>query len=197
MSTKQLWIAIAVLVIIAAGIYMLVTRRGGETDSQMSGPTSLQALMALGVPQHCEFTDGTGDTQTTGMVYVAGGKTRGDFDTTVNGQVMHAHTIMKDGFVYSWVDEQGMGMKMAIPQGEVQPGGDNTQFDTQKEMDYDCSAWVPDDSVFETPANITFNEITVPSAAGGTMPAGGAAGTCEQACSSVPEAYRAQCLAAC
>jgi hypothetical protein len=212
MKTKQLMLTVLGLVIVGGGVYFVMMNGASKTEDvkQMSGPTSLQALMALGIPQKCDFTDVSGETQTSGTVYVAGGKARGDFTATSNGQTFNAHSITESETMYSWVDEQGMGVKMAVNKDStvVAPATNSKQFDDRKELDYHCTVWVPDASKFEVPTNITFTTVNsagsiTPGTSGtgtGSVPpasaTGGAKANACTACDSVPEAYRAQCKAA-
>lgn len=203
MNTKNIILIVLGLLIVGGGTYFFMYKGGASssTPEQVSGPTSLTALMALGVPQKCDFADtSNAQAQTSGTVYVSGGKSRGDFTSTAGGQTFHAHSIVANDTMYSWVDENGIGVKIAINKDQPKPASDGKQFDASKMMDYHCSAWIPDPSKFDVPTNIKFMEMTapaMPSAGGGASAGAGASGNVPtnacSACDSVPEAYRAQC----
>lgn len=205
MNTKNIILIVLVLLIVGIGIYFFMNKSGTSAMPETaSGPTSLTALMALGIPQKCDFSDTTNpEAQTSGTVYVSGGKSRGDFTSTAGGQTFHAHSIVESDTMYSWVEENGMGVKIAINKDQQKPTGDSKQFDAGKAMDYHCSAWVPDSSKFDVPTNIKFMEMAAPSmpsagsgASAGASASGGAKTNACSACDSVPEAYRAQCKVA-
>ncbi len=122
--------------------------------AQTSGPTSLKDLIAANIPQKCTFPEGT--------VYISGGKFRGDF-------VPNSHMISDSKTSYIWTDDQKQGFKMTVDadaKTEAQTEAAKEAVDVNAKLDYKCGAWLPDASMFNTPAGIEFTDfsnLTIPS----------------------------------
>jgi hypothetical protein len=206
MNPKTTLLVLLALIVIGAGAFALTRTAqapgGSDTAAVQGGSTTLKALLAAGIPQKCDFTDSTDGTETSGTVYVSGGKARSDVKATASGQTFTMHTLVEGDTMHSWIDETKMGMKMMNTSADTQSS--NQSFDASKTLEYRCGAWVPDSSKFTLPTDITFTTFTPPTSVGGGAGVSGSAGAAVQgsagapanacsACDSVPEAYRAQC----
>ncbi len=211
---RTVLIAIIILVLLVGGgaFYRMANRSkptpvnqvGTQTEvspstgaSGVSAQQSMKDLLASGQSQQCTFSDETGNT---GTVYVANSKMRGDFNSTVDGKTTASHMIVDQPTAYVWMDGQTDGFKMSLD-AVKQPQGSTQSVDIDKKVDYTCTSWSTDASIFTLPAGIEFRDMgafTVPSGTMQTsgMPATG--GTAEQcaACNSLPAASQAQCKAA-
>ena len=92
-----------------------------------------------------------------GTIYSAGGKTRLDFQSTVNGQTTTVHTLRSGTTAYTWVDGQSVGTKTTITASSSivpQPTGGVISDDSQ--VSSECHPWSPVASQLVVPAGITF-----------------------------------------
>jgi hypothetical protein len=116
---------------------------------------SLRELAAQG-SRKCTFSDGQGQ----GTVYANTGKMRVDVNTTVNGASVSSHGIMDGTTYYGWVDGQPSGFKMSLEGMNSTPNSSRQTVDFDKELNYDCSDWSVDASVFTLPAKIQFTDFS-------------------------------------
>lgn len=128
--------------------------QGTQTQQQ-----SLKEIMAANKPVKCEFSSVEADgSSVKGTSYVANGKVRGDFSTTVNGTTMNGHTLIDNNVMYTWVEGQKEGFKLAI--NTTGTSSSNQAVDLDAKADYDCSSWNPDSASFTLPTNITFTDMS-------------------------------------
>lgn len=165
---------IVILVIVALAVlayFFLVAKRpavapainpSGNTEEESSSPTSLKDLLSKGIAQSCTFkSEGS-----TGTIYMSGGKVRGDFDATVEGQTMKSHMILESNTSYIWSDGSKTGIKMSFDPDATTPsattGTQSGGFDASTQMNYKCGAWIPDASFFTLPAGVSFTSFDAP-----------------------------------
>ena len=224
---KTILYAVGGIVVVGAGAYFLMNKPagpatpGGDTNTPTPGASmSMKELLGLGGAQRCTFTNTVENSESSGVVYVAGGKMRGDFTSLAAGQTVQSHMIVDGETSYVWSDAMPQGMKMSFANMESQAGTNSDKsVDVNKEVNYSCGAWTVDAGVFALPAGVEFSDlgallppggmpklpggsgtvdpstITVPTGgAGGAMPGGAA--QCA-VCNQVPAGdERMQCLAA-
>ena len=140
---------------------------------------TIKSLLTSAVPQSCTFTTEK-QASTSGTVYISGGKMRGNFTTTSQGQSMNGHIIIDSGYSYIWTDLLTRGMKVAVTEGSASAGTSNQSMDVNQPVSYTCKPWTPDATMFTLPTNITFTTVTVPGAAKTT--GAGTTGTAPTAC---------------
>lgn len=163
---------------------------------QTSDQKSLKDLMGM-QNQECSFIDAQSKSE--GKIYVGSGKFRGDFSSDVNGQVMQSHMISDGKDFYIWTNDQKQGLKMTIQNLEQpQTSADNNNIDINKKLDYKCSSWVVDSSVFTLPKDIKFMELPVmkiPTSATTSGTNGGGSMKTQQcaACESLSGDAKAEC----
>lgn len=165
-------------------------------DSTATGPKSLKDLLAAGVPQKCTFKDLSNSVDMQGTSYISGGKVRGDFSTTVEGKTTSGHSIFDGKTSYVWMDGTSTGFKMEIdPSLTTAPESNNQQgLDLNKSIDYSCSPWLTDQSLFNPPEDVTFTSFSVPTTSAGG-PTGGNSSLCAS-CNSLTGEQKTQCLTA-
>lgn len=162
------------------------------TAAQAQG--TLKSLLTSGVAQTCTFTNQKQAT-TNGTIFVAGGKMRGDFTSTNQGQTVSGHIILNAGYSYVWTDMTKQGMKIALTEQQASGSANSQSMDVNQTVSYSCKPWAPDASKFTLPADITFTTFTMPgAAAGGTVTSPGITATSEcGACDSLPAAAQTAC----
>jgi len=124
--------------------------------------TSLKNLMATMVNQKCTFLDNESNSK--GTIYLANGKVRGDFSTQQEGKTMSSHMISDSEYAYIWMDDLQTGLKVSMDSMEEvnDTGFKNSPktVDIDQEVDYSCSSWAPDNSVFVVPTDRTFTDMS-------------------------------------
>lgn len=181
--------------VVIAGGYVIFNKMGGVSTEQESAmvaatstPSTLRELAASQAPQKCTFTS-TNNTQ--GTVYVAQGRVRSDFTSTVAGNAITGHALVMDNMSYAWMDGQSQGFKNSFEATTTAEGSQGVNPDER--VSYSCEPWAADSSLFSVPTGIDFMSITDIQAKAG---AGAMGASCSQ-CNQIPDAgAKAQCLAA-
>lgn len=201
--------AIVLLLLVGGGAYMMMNKNSTTTPSPIdTSPTttsetpstsmkSLKDLLTSGVAQKCTFSDNTQTGNMDGTTYITTGKMRGDFNSTVSGKTTGTHMIVDGKTSYMWVDGQTTGFKMSFDPQSVDTKAPSEQaIDMNKTLDYNCSPWAVDNSLFTTPTGVKFTDfstLTVPSVAQTTP--GQQNNNCS-ACNSLSGDAKTQCLTA-
>lgn len=167
--TTAVWILIAAAALaVAGGVYYYANPMAPGTSDvvvdsgeEVSGAMTAEELLASGRNLSCTYTFQSGNAESSGVVFVANGKMRGDFETVSDGQTWKSHAIIRDNTSHIWVDGMAEGFKSAFS-GAVTTGGGNAAPDINSKLDYDCAAWMPDESKFTLPAGVTFREVSIP-----------------------------------
>lgn len=180
MKVKVIVIVVLLLALLGGGYFMM---KGKSVDSS---PKSFKDLLALGLSQKCSFDGGT--------VYVANGKSRGDFSP-------NSHMIVDGTTSYIWTDGEKTGFKTTFDLNAQTsanmptPAGTSISrsFDYDKEANYNCETWISDNSVFELPKEVTFQDFSalIPTPNSGS----GSSSQCSY-CDSLTGDNKTQCLAA-
>ncbi len=173
MNNKILLAAGAIiLVIVLGGAAFIMSKNSSKAPvstqvtqnekpaSNQKSLKSLKDLIASGQAQKCTFKDKSASVNVEGTTYVAGGKMRGDFNSMVGEKNIMMHMIASDKTSYTWMDGQTTGYKMVFdPADMAAPTGSQQSVDINKVIDYNCSNWSVDSSVFTPPANVKFSEL--------------------------------------
>jgi hypothetical protein len=181
---KKIIIAVVLLLLLGAGgYYFMKSGKDGSSSpaSESSSKTqSIKELIAENIPQKCTFktTDETSGTSE-GTTYVSGGKVRGDFSVTQEGKTTINHMISDGQVSYIWQDGEKNGFKMTLSAEDAAEIKSDTSTsataatgaDLDQKVDYNCSAWIPDNSMFDPPKDVTFTDFSdmlKPQGSGGT-----------------------------
>ena len=160
-------------------------------------PKTLRELLSVDQSQVCTFSQLADEFTTTGMVYVADGQMRTDFEAEVASTTQNGHVIVKSGQVYVWLEDDTKGMTMALDLStttESNLRSSPVNLDDEN-VTYSCEDWSTDSAVFELPGNIEFTDLSA--LMGASTPAGASlSGNAEQcaACAKLPEPQQDQCL---
>lgn len=169
---KQVVIGVVILLLLIGGVaYFMRSRPPAnftpapgitaqtQTETPITTPTpskkSLKDLLDMGQSQQCTFTTAVGNS---GVVYISGGKSRGDFTSVANEQTIKSHMISDGQYTYVWMDGQAQGFKSAVntsttPQPSTAASG---SIDVNQSYNYDCTSWTVDTSLFTPPAAVEF-----------------------------------------
>lgn len=202
MNTKMIVGIVGVIILIGGIAYFAMGKGGTESadtsSAQQATPSSMKELMASGVSQRCTFNDAPAGSATQGTVYIGGGKVRTDFTSQSSSGSVSGHMIADGTTIYTWMDNMSTGFKMSMSATQSSSSGSSQQgIDVNKKVDYNCSPWSVDASLFVVPTSITFSDMSamMQGSAGAGASAGGNAAQC-QACASLSGSAQAQCKAA-
>lgn len=175
MGIKIIVIAIAALVAVGGGAYYVVNKNNEDQKSSSSevsgqdssGANTINGLLGQNKNVTCTFssTDSSGN-QTSGTVYVAGERMRGDFTYQASGEAEQKSNVLRDSeYQYFWQEGSSTGFKSKIAEPEASEGKDNenTQgqtVDQDAEYDFKCSDWSVDESKFNPPGEIEFTDYS-------------------------------------
>lgn len=162
-------IIVAVLVIAGGGLYVAsksmrdpqplkIHKDDVVSDGEIN--TSVRELMMSGSPVTCTFTRTDDGMNTSGTVYIAGERMRGDFTVESEGLgTFVTHTIHSDTTAYVWTDGQAQGHMFTLnADQDVEAPHDEQSFDIDEKVDYSCFAWSVDEGQFQVPTDIEFTD---------------------------------------
>lgn len=168
---KKLGLVILILVF-GVGAYFLLSKSKTQTpvtdNSVSSGASSIKDLLSSGIPQKCTYSSTADSGTTEGTSYVSAGKVRADFTNTTSDKTTISHMITDGKTNYIWTEGEKNGFKTTVQdtqtsQPESSPSGNSVQTEEtnlNQKVDYKCSAWVPDESLFTPPSDITFTDFS-------------------------------------
>lgn len=185
-----------VLVILLVGGYFVVKGKSkglviAPSQEESTSPSSLKDLISKGIAQSCTYTNEGG----TGKIYVSGGKVRGDFETKMEEKVTKSHMIVDGSTSYLWGDGGQEGFKMTFDTSNTASGDAETSlsgaFDASANMNYKCSIWVVDSSMFAVPTTVKFTSFGTET---GVVPGSGSGSSQCSYCDSLTGDSKTQCL---
>lgn len=200
--------AVAVAVVLV-GVAFMMSKNSSQaptdssstgTDTQGSAQKSIKDLLTSGQAQKCTYKDKMAEVDVEGTVYVAGGKMRSDYTSNTGGQTIMGHMVVSDNKSYIWMDGQSMGTMMTFdPNKATEAAPTGTQsVDVNKLLDYSCSGWSSDNSVFTPPSNVKFQslgEVKTPTGTTNAKVTTAPQNVCS-ACDGLPSDEKAQCRTA-
>lgn len=111
----------------------------------------------------CDVKQSMSDFENSGTVYINETNIRGDFSTVAEGRTINTTFISRDGYSYTWSSAlPDMGFKMKIKtDASASADSENYSWNAEQIGDYNCEAWVGDESKFAIPTNINFKVVGV------------------------------------
>jgi len=180
--------SILILVLLAAGAIYFFLSRGdapiidlGEgviimADGSIRGSYTIEDILSIGTPYECIFRKSDATSQVNGTVRMTENMVRGDFDIEVqtastnwgdasgdNRAAFASHFISKEGTTYTWTSLQNIGYKMPIVDSALNNASQAEQAQIvgfKDKVDFACTVWNANLTVFELPSGITFSELT-------------------------------------
>jgi hypothetical protein len=162
-----LYVIVAVVVLGAGAGAWTYLGGGGEgvmeegemmEEGSVEGSRSLRALLSLTTPQRCTFEEVSEGSTSSGTVYIANGQMRGDFTSTSGGQSMESHMIVKGSESYVWSSAFAGGFKTSLD--AMSSSDKQNGVDPDKPVNFSCSSWVANASMFALPTDIEFQDIS-------------------------------------
>lgn len=203
MNSKIIGIIAAIVIVGLGAWYFTKNNNSGEVqnDSMMANDqtelaienTSLKELMTRGQDIQCSWEDTTD--QSSGTIYVSKDKARGDFSVMDENQTKIGHMILVSNTSHIWMDGDSRGFKVSLQNNTEADTSSSQGVDPNKDYNYSCSSWEADNSLFELPADVNFQEFNIPA-----MPASSASGETQMdinptaICNTLSEPAKSQCL---
>ena len=178
MQNKQaiVGIAIAVLIILgAAGAYLINANKGQDRAPQQTtttreapqksttAGTSLIDLLKSDESTQCNFNYDDGDGSTAGVVYIHNSRMRADVSSLIDGVESEINMVRKDNLNYIWgtsfPENTGLVFESELDDLETNEQYQN-YFDFERQVDYNCQSWTVEESIFETPDNVKFSDLS-------------------------------------
>lgn len=168
MNTKIIGVVAALILLLGAGGLYLSQNKSANKTSETPTPTkteskssSLMDLLNLDKNQRCTFKTTASGSSTEGTVYIAAGKIRGDFKTTVNGKDEEMSLIRDGDMNYIWGSSLKTGIKMKVSLEDLSKNQQTSGFiDANNKLEYNCMPWDTDSSLFTPPSNIKFTDMS-------------------------------------
>lgn len=182
MKNIPLIIGVIIVLLAAAGGYFFMQSRSSANTMEPSGKKmaeggsgmmSLTELMKLGTNQMCTFSTSNENGSMEGTTYIADGRVRTDFNGTdsENGPTSGG-MILDSEYMYTWTDQQEKGIKLPVSsmeemkdtameysENEDKPKQPKA-LDPDEKIEYNCSNWNVDESVFTPPSDIPFTDFS-------------------------------------
>lgn len=165
MNTNAIIGVLVALAVIGGGwwYFSWQSENADVSSTSETSSTTFGELIARAGSWTCEVRVATDGAPSVGVTYIADGKIRADFTSTVEamgGTAVTSHMIQADGYIYTWSDMAPQGMKMKTREGEaVADVGTQEAVPHDASVDYTCAPWAPDASQFVPPENISFMEL--------------------------------------
>ncbi|MEY4731605.1 MAG: hypothetical protein RL681_551 [Candidatus Parcubacteria bacterium] len=179
---KTIYYIVGGIVVVGGAVAFMINKpaspSGPGGDANMparAAQMSMKDLLGLGGAQRCTFTNKVENSESSGVVYVANGKMRGDFTSLSAGQTVKSHMIVDGETSYVWSDAMPQGMKMSFANIGASATGQNANqsVDVNKKVDYSCGAWTVDVHMFALPDGVTFSDLSAMLPPVGTTPVKG------------------------
>ncbi len=219
MNKNLIVTAVVVLVVLAAGGgYLMLNNSQQEPvmqDNQVpnsnqtlgSDRITLKDFMTMSGSKQCQFKDAESDSS--GEVYIAAGKMRGDFKSKVDDDTVASYMINDGESIYIWMDNQNTGFKTSLQAMEEMSNQDgvtgvNQTVDLNKQVEYTCQNWTIEENKFLVPTEIKFQDIGAmiksvgevqPVPSGASIPSDAKDAACA-ACDNLQGEQRDQCRSA-
>ena len=168
---KKLIIAIVVILVIIAGVFFVTSSsddsnsdqsQNNEQNSPETGlqQTTVSQLASSGDDLECsyDYTDSS-DTRNVGTLYFSNGNMSGNFTATESsGQEFQANVLLVSNVQYVWEDGSTDGYKIDLSafDSSDDDSSDDSGFNPDEEINFNCQSWSADQSMFEAPGNVNF-----------------------------------------
>lgn len=180
LKKNQLIIGISLFVLVILGIlgYILygktltANRNSIPTASKSTSKTSqtpiqasIKDLFTSGQNRKCVFDiNGPGTKTTNGTVYATGNDIAAVFISTTDGKESKINLIKNNDTYYIWGDNLTTGIKMTLSTDDMINKLQQSQYgglNTESKVNYNCSNWTPDQTIFKIPSSVNFIDAGV------------------------------------
>lgn len=160
---------------------------------------TIKDLIGLGRSVKCTWESPQG--QGKGVVYASANKAKTEMEIDVDGQKMMINSLIDGDWMYQWGNSMMGNTKMNIKELEkMAPQQDQEQPQAaqnyNQELNYTCTPWGIDASVFNLPSDIEFTDTTQQMTNMMENAEQMQQDLCKM-CQNLPEQAKADCLASC
>lgn len=182
MIIKYVIAALATVVVVGGGAAYYIKDKTVTSDAvvpvmqngeaaQVPSGMSLKDLLAKTTSTKCTVSSSNDLSDSSGIVYIANGKMRSDFTSTMKsgviaGRVNVAHMIVDTDYSYMWGEGvMKVGIKMEkkdildVKPEEGKTPQNQAAMDMNEKSDYHCDSWRVDDAQFIPPSTIEFQDV--------------------------------------
>jgi hypothetical protein len=132
---------------------------------------TMSDLMKRGKPVHCTYTITRDNTTQKGEMFIAGTKARSDMEIAspdTGTQNVHAISLGDDQYVWGMQGKMGTKITMSLAEQEKMAKENKAAYeenssgapDVNEKINFKCAGWNVDDSKFEPPKDIQFQDMT-------------------------------------
>lgn len=191
---KKIIPIIAVVVLVGgAATFVIMNKKSNESTSSnasQSDPVtfdtdnvSINDLLTRNASLSCTYEVQDGNSQNTGMAYFSGANDMyGEFTNKTKEKTSTAYVIRNNDTQYVWQKGSKNGYKADVSAYDKQKQEQmNQQLDPDKKYEFKCQNWDKDESKFEVPSDITFQDISAQL----NQAQGASQNTKEQACNAI------------
>lgn len=181
LQNKQLIILIIAVIILllgVGGVFIMSQAKNqnpgaastvaDEINEETTSSSTTQDIVKIikeGKNMQCNFNYADDKSSTAGVFYVSGTNMRGDITTRSDekGEETDLYMVRKGNESYIWGGTlpMNMGMKMSVDLDEFATNNDRTsQYFSDERADYDCKPWEVDQTAFEIPNTVKFQDFS-------------------------------------
>jgi len=184
MNQKTLTWGVVIVIVVALGIWYFASSGTAGITQGETATTSPTASATTGTPaataqgststfrsiftqsgnHQCDYSQSNSTGQSTSVIYLADGKMRGEFRSTMSGASTASLMIYTGGYLYSWKEGATTGKKSSIralsdlPDVIPQDLTSGAIFGTASDsVGWNCHSWLKDVKLFTIPAYVTFS----------------------------------------
>jgi hypothetical protein len=161
------WLILAAFIIIGIFIYYYGNKPATPevaADGKISGNYSTASIMSLDKPYECKFSKSDESSSITGTMHTDGKSFYMDFriKTSIVEKEFDSFLLVKNKKAYNWTSMQDIGYKSSAARSAVKGSSVAEQaqiIGLRDKLDYTCSPWDNEPTLFEVPTFITFTEV--------------------------------------
>ncbi|MDO8552654.1 MAG: hypothetical protein Q7S01_03965 [bacterium] len=133
------------------------------TSGGTVGTNTFRSIFTQTGSHQCSYEQVTSDGKASSVIYIADGKMRGEFRTTIGAASAANLMVYSGGILYTWKEGSTTGKKssiksladlpQAIPTDLTSGAGFGTSLDN---VSWDCHVWSKDPSILAVPSYVKF-----------------------------------------
>lgn len=141
-----------------------VSTPAAKASGKSASPNTFKSLLTQTGSYQCDYSQVQSTGQSNNVIYIYGGKLRGEFRTSKNGDTI-ANLVVYDGrYLYSWQEGSSTGTRtvltslsqlpLVIPKDLTSGQIHGTNYES---VGWNCHTWLTNKSLLTPPSYVTFN----------------------------------------
>lgn len=165
-------VVIVILAILGAGVFLMLNSRNSsptttnteelvktQESTAQTGNGTIRDLLAATSPQACSFKDM--NSQTSGVLFIANSQMRGDFSSAGPQGSTDSHMIVDGNTAYVWMAGEPSGFQISLDMASTaSEQAETIEMGIDRQVDYTCTTWTVDETVFTRPPEVTFTDFS-------------------------------------